>query len=321
VRRRTEENGVGMNAERVRKKKKLVSLVIVNYNGKGDSIELLESLKMTDYPNYEIIFVDNASADDSVQVIKRKFPYAKIVENKENLGYAGGMNRGIQASKGDYIVLLNNDMVVFQKDWLTKLVDVAESDEKIGVVRGLFLYYKTDVIDTIGQMERNAVLRLINPYLPLFKREKYDGVFREFVEISGGNGLVKRKVFDTVGLLDEKMFIYFEEIDFCHRAGKAGFKMVSITSSKLWHKGSNTIRKNTYFSTFHNYKNKLRFYLKNYDPISKMFAMILNLSFYMGLMVFYAAKGRYDLSKALRDAIYWNILNWRDYVKARHFKF
>jgi len=111
----------------IKSKSKLVSIVIVNYNGKNDTLEFLDSLKKTSYPNYEIIVVGNASTDGSVEAIREKFPKVGIVRNKRNLGC--GLNSGIECGRGDYIVTLPNDMIAFQKSWLSEAVKVAESDK------------------------------------------------------------------------------------------------------------------------------------------------------------------------------------------------
>jgi len=306
----------GSSFKRIRSKKKLVSLIILNYNGKKDTIEFLRSLKKTDYPNYEIIVVDNGSTDGSPQVIKRKFPHVKLIKNKKNLGFAGGMNSGVKRSNGDYVVILDNDRCINKSDWLSLLVQTAESDKKIGVVVPMLLDYKTKKIQSLGLIAPNFLARIIfTPYI--FKpRDKQDrGQFSQVIDIEAGNGLIKREVIKKVGLFDEKMFNYFEETDLCYRIKKAGYRVVLQPKSKMWHKGSSTIKPHSYFAIYHNYKNKIRFILKNYDFLTKFFALLFNLGiYYEFLILWYALKGRSDLSKAVFDGIMWNIKNWKDYV-------
>jgi GT2 family glycosyltransferase len=304
----------GSSFERIESRKKLVSLIILNYNGKKDTIEFLRSLKKTDYPNYEIIVVDNGSTDGSPQVIKRKFPYVKLIENKKNLGFAGGMNSGIKKSRGEYIVTLDNDRFIIQKEWLSLLVETAEYDKKIGVVIPMLLRYGTNKIQ--GWQVAPNFLTKITSVTFLFGAGKKDrGQFSKIVDIAAGNGLFKKEVLEKVGLFDEKMFNYFEETDLCYRIKKAGYRVVLQPKSKMWHKGSSTIKPKSYFAIYHSYKNKIRFILKNYDFLTKFFALLFNLGiYYEFLILWYALRGRSNLSKAVFDGIMWNIKNWKDYM-------
>ncbi len=295
-------------------KQPLVSLIVLTYNGKEDTIEFLESLKKTDYPNYEIIVVDNASTDGTTEAVIKKFKNIKVIENKKNLGFAGGMNSGIKESKGKYVVLLNNDFVASQKEWLSLLVNAVESDDIVGIAIPMILYYDTDIIESLGKTMPGIFTKLISTTFLLGHKKKDKGQFREKIEIVAGNGLVRRDVFEDIGLLDEKMFIYFEEMDFSFRARQAGYKVICEPRSKLWHKGSATIKEGSYFAIYHNYKNKIRFILKDYDSISKVFALSFNSIYYIFLIISYSLKGRPDLSKAVIDGVIWNFRNWKDYV-------
>lgn len=303
-----------MRKSKKRSKRDLVSLIILNYNGKDDTIEFLQSLKRTDYPNYEIIVVDNASTDGSVEAIRNKFPKVKIVKNKKNLGFAGGMNSGIRKSKGKYVVISDNDRYVSQKEWLSLLVDVAESDGKIGIVVPMFLYYRTNIIQSIGQVAPNILTKITSVTFLLGLGEKDKGQFSKIIDIAAGNGLIKREVLEKIGLFDEKMFRYFEETDLCYRAKKIGYRVVSEPRSKMWHKGSATINAKSYLSIYENYKNKLRFILKNYGPFTKSLAIGFNLFYYTYLIMSYALTNRPHLSKGIIDGIMWNCKNWKDYI-------
>ncbi|HNL27885.1 MAG TPA: glycosyltransferase, partial [bacterium] len=112
----------------------LVSVVILNYNGRRFTDTLFESLRRTTYPHVEWVMVDNASSDDSVSYTREKFPWVRIIETGANLGYTGGNNVGILQSKGAYVVLLNND-VEADPDWLTHLVNAAEADASIAALQ------------------------------------------------------------------------------------------------------------------------------------------------------------------------------------------
>lgn len=302
-----------------------MSIVIVNYNGKEDTLNFLQSLKKTDYPNYEIIVVDNASSDDSVKAVRERFPYVRVVRNRRNLGYSGGLNSGIKHSRGEYIVGLVNDMIAFQKSWLSEAVKVAESDERIGLVASIWVRY--DDADMMQQREPLRLGRVSEKILELLGSEFF-GIgyitrrkanhLPEVLDIRFGNGLIKRSVLEEVGLFDEKMFLNYEANDFGYRLRKAGYRVVLATKSKLQHEGAaSTKKKSRYFLHYHFYRSKIRFVLKNYGLLTKTFAVAVEFPYFMLLVVKYVLSNRFDLARALRDAIIWNVDNRRDYTTVR----
>jgi len=303
-----------MKAVKNGSKRPLVSLIVLTYNGRDDTLAFLESLRCTDYTNYELILVDNASSDGTVEEVRSRFPGMKVVENDENLGFAGGMNVGVRESRGKYVVMLNNDMIAAQKEWLSLLVDAAEADERIGIAIPMVLYYGTDKIESLGKAVPNFLTKITATTSLLAHKEKDRGQFKEIVDIAAGNGLVRHDLFDRIGFLDEKMFIYFEETDFSYRARKSGYRIVCEPKSKIWHKGSATIKEGSYFAVYHGYKNKIRFILKDYDGFSKIVALLFNAAYYPFLVVKYVLKGRLELSRAVIDGVAWNLRNWKDYV-------
>ena len=130
-----------------------VSIIILNYNGIKFVERCLKSVLNTDYPLFEVIFVDNGSTDGSPELVQKLFGEDKrlrIILNKENLGFTGGNNVGIKMSKGEYIVLLNNDTEV-PSDWLRQLVLVMEKRRDIGMAQPAILYMDMDhTIQTLG---------------------------------------------------------------------------------------------------------------------------------------------------------------------------
>jgi len=296
----------------MRKKKsnpKLVSIIFPNYNGKRDTIEYLRSLKKTTYKNFEIIVVDNASIDGSVEAIKKKFPRVKIIENKENVGITIAENQAIELSKAEYVVFTDNDMIVHEPQWLTGLVNTAESDPKIGSVVPVRISYRNrDEIETKG-----GIRETIENYNK-FKFTKFlYKVFGAPIFITGVS-LIKRKVIDEVGPFDEKMFGEFGDVDMHYRIVKAGYKVVYEPKSNILHKGSSTWKEKSHSRLSRHYIERLRFILKNYSPIMKIFTLSINLIFFIFLFLYHALRGRFDLSKAVIDGIVWNIKNWRDYI-------
>ena len=289
-----------------------VSVIVLNYNGKENTLKLLHSLQKTIYPNYEIIVVDNGSTDGSVEAIRKKDCSIVIVENTKNLGYSGGMNAGIRNSRGEHVVLLNNDMVVHHPNWLSELVKIANQDREIGVVGPMLLEYAMpEKIQQVGSVLSNWFL--IGAWVPIGAGQKDCGQYSKPIEVTWTNGLIKRIVIERIGMLDEKMFAYWEEVDFCFRAKKAGFKIIVTPKSKIWHTGSATIKKRTFFVIYEFYKNRLRYILKNYGRLHKIVAIAFNLLYYLARILFFLVKGEGKRSIAVLDAIRWNIKKRKDY--------
>ena len=181
----------------------------------------LESIfSTTTYPDYEVIMVDNASSDGSVEML-REFARKKkirLIENKANVGYSRGKNQGFALAKGGYVYMLDSDTLV-DDGWLEKAVETIELDDKIAAV-GSFLYHPTEKPSPgESRMEKRAV---------------------------GGAGmLMRRKALEEVGCLDAEAFspYYGEEIDWCYRARNRGWKILQANASRVRHWGSASTRK------------------------------------------------------------------------------
>ncbi len=229
-----------------------VSIIILNYNGLKDTIECLNSLKKITYQNYEVIVVDNASKGNDADILEEKYKdYIILIRNKENLGFTGGNNVGIrkvlEEDKSDYILLLNNDTVV-EPNFLDELVKVCQSNSKVGILGPKIYFYdfegRKDVIQSAGAR--------INLWLGKFEGkgggEIDKGQFDKISEVDYVGGsclLIKTEVIKKIGLFDEKYFLYFDETDLCIKAKKAGYLILFVPSSKIWHKqGASTKKEN-----------------------------------------------------------------------------
>lgn len=221
----------------------LVSVVILNYNGlkylKEILKECLESVLNTNYPNLEIIFVDNGSTDASADYVAKNYPGIKVVRNKSNLGFSKGFNTGIRVSSGKYIALLSNDMVV-DPNWLNPIIQVMENDQKIGLAGFKRLVLgEENRIDGIG-----GDLYLCGRVKPIGVREidkgQYD-IVREDLDYIGGAMVLRRETLRKTGLFDPNLFLFSEDIDLCYRIRKKGYKVVYIPQAIIYHKGQATI--------------------------------------------------------------------------------
>ncbi len=218
-----------------------VAIIIVNWNGLKDTIECIESVKKIDYPDYEIIVIDNGSEKFDADILEKKFSSEiGIIRNKENLGFAGGNNIGIRyalENGADFVLLLNNDTVV-DKGFLSEMIRVASLDNRIGAVGPKIYFYseinkiwfaggKINKILTKGEMIGYGEI----------DQGRYD-TEKETDFITGCCLLVKREVFEKIGLLSEEYFVYYEDTDWCLRARKSGFKCVYAPKAEIWHKAS-----------------------------------------------------------------------------------
>lgn len=291
------------------KKEPLVSLVIPSYNGKDLAVGLIESVKKVTYKNFEIILVDNGSVDGTYEHVKKYYPYVKAVKIEKNRGFAGGMNFGIKHSKGDYIVVMNNDMTV-RPNWLTELVKVGESDKTIGIAGSAYTEKNIGFV-RLGYKESGKIILNFKPVD--VHKEKLDEL-PNVIEVDNTFGLTRKEVLNKIGLFDEKYFIYWEEVDLCYRARKAGYQVVATPRATVYHAGSQTMKKFSYLKTLHYNKNKIRFILKNLSFTRKVVNLPLILVQYLIKSLFYLVKGNLPHSLAMLQAIFWNIKNFKDYL-------
>lgn len=298
-------------------KKPLVSVVILNWNGKEMTAACIKSLDKLKFKDFEIVVVDNGSGDGSADYISKKFPKIRLVKNKRNLGFAGGNNSALDFAKGKYICLLNNDMVV-DPLWLTRLLSVMEKDKKIGAAGGgRFdwndenpIYNKKNILRTIKHLNRYTGF----PY-----EENYHERLEDVDSLSGGAVLLNRQVIDKIGFFDTRFFAYTEDRDLFARMKRAGYKTIYVPKAYIWHQISRTGRRNKYRFNFLLLRNHLYFLFKNFDPYYLQLAVIL--------YIFREAKASVreivvnardpELERARRDVARWFLKNFKRLMKIR----
>lgn len=239
------------------------SVVVVNYNGGELLSGCVESVRRCTR-DYEIILIDNASTDNSLALISPGKDL-RVFKLSSNLGFARANNIGVRASSGRYVVLLNSDTVV-TRNWLDALVGQAEKDPWIGLVTPKLLKSSNPLLlDSTGHscQYENAVCR--DRGQGEADNGQYDDL-AELVSCSFACALIKKQVFLHIGLLDEKMFLYFEDFDFSLRARIAGWRVVYCPESVVYHaRGGSTrsSRQRQLWSRARGYP--LRIILKNYQ--------------------------------------------------------
>ena len=233
-----------------------ISLVIPNYNGGKYLLDCLKSIYATP-PTFslETILIDNASTDNSPAVAKKKFPQIQLIRLSQNYGFSRAVNAGIKKAKGDYVLLLNND-IRLTPTAINALVKTLESNPRAGIVGG-------KMVDSQGRFCSPGFN--LNPYLGFtIYNQSGQNTEREVDWLSGAAMMIKKSVFSRVGLFDEKFFFYFEDTDFCLRVKKAGFKIIYQPRAKILHLGglsSRQVDKNLLYTWW--YRGKFRCLLKN----------------------------------------------------------
>ncbi|MDF2386932.1 glycosyltransferase family 2 protein [Nostoc ellipsosporum NOK] len=220
-----------------------IYIIVLNWNGKEDTIECLESVQKIDYPNYKILLVDNGSIDDSVAAIRERFPQVSIIENGANLGFAAGNNVGIDyaISQGaDYIFLLNNDTIV-DPQILWAFIRANKQYPDAGILGSKIYYYKQpQKIWYAGVEWIPSQARFLHLGCGNIDNDKDWREFQFPEYICGCAILVKAEVVKKIGMLEPKYFLMWEEVDWCYRAKRAGYKCLLVPESKVWHKISSS---------------------------------------------------------------------------------
>ena len=232
----------------------LVSIIIVNYNGKRFLNDCLSSLSSIKYTEHEVILVDNNSTDESIDFVKQKFPSVIIKQLDQNLGFAEANNIGGDIAKGDLLLFLNNDTKVTE-GFLDPLVEAIKSDE-IAICQSLLL--KPDgAIDSSGDF--------IDQYGRAYNNKTIPKQTSPILCARGACMLVKKNIFNDLGQFDKNFFVSFEDVDFGLRARICGYDAVIVPNSIVYHLGSGTISKMKKEIQFHSIKNFLILRLANFE--------------------------------------------------------
>jgi hypothetical protein len=246
-----------------------LSIVVPNWNGIQFVGMCLDSLQRSHFSGYEVIVVDNGSIDGSRELVRDRYPWVRHILLPDNMGFAIACNEGIKAARGDYIILLNNDIEV-EPDWMHELYEGMERHPEcgMGTSKMMFLHDRESFYNTgdlfhawssgggRGQGERDV---------GQYDKEEY--VFGA----CAGAGIYRRSLFETIGLFDEDFFIFAEDVDLNMRAQMSGLKTVYLPRAKVYHIGTATVglysdryvylcKRNDVFVLVRNYS--LRMYFK-----------------------------------------------------------
>lgn len=213
------------------KKRPLVSAIVPTFNIKKTALECIDSIVRQNYHNLEIIVIDNGT-DGTYLTVKKKYPHIKVYKSPKNLGSTGGMNAGLKKAKGDYLWFIDHDNIL-NNDMLSELLNIAESDKKIGVVHPKIYYWeRKNIIWLAGGSV--GMITGFNYTRGGLDKGQYDKV--EEIEIAGANFLVKREVINKVGFYDNVYWVAYEDADWSARVRKTGYKIIYTPKAICYHK-------------------------------------------------------------------------------------
>ena len=248
---------------------KSVIVLILSYNGKHLLDDSISSYLANDYPNFEVVVIDNGSTDGTKEWVEKNYPDVFVLRTEKNLAYSGGFNFGLDYAfnkrNADYVLITNNDVKADRKV-ITELVKVAETDPMIGFVTGkVYFYDKPEILQTVGKK-----------YDPVFwngghigNNEKDEGQYDTIEERAWCDDiywLVKRSVWEKTGGYDTEFAFQSEDWDWQVRAKLYGFKIYYTFKAKIWHKHSATIGKSSPFKIYYDARNPLIVQLKYRSP-------------------------------------------------------
>lgn len=297
----------------------LVSVIIVNYNGLKHLKDCFDSLYCLDYKNFEILFVDNGSQDDSVKFIKKNYEKIKIIQLDKNYGFCLPNNIAASQANGKYIILLNNDVIV-DKKWLTELVKVAETSEDIGVVGSKIYYFdqRTIVNYAGGSLDRFGIIRHVGSGST---DNTEINTQRETFYALGAAELIRKEIIDKVGLFDPTYFAYYEDIDISWLAWILGYKVIYAPKSFIYHKTCQVLNRQYDLIFYLNERNRLRTLVKNFEKKTVLLKILYGY-FKNRILILISAirNSEYYAKIFLRNyfkVIAWNILHLKSLIRNR----
>ncbi|MGC8866415.1 MAG: glycosyltransferase family 2 protein [Bacteroidales bacterium] len=247
---------------------KRVAVVILNWNGRAFLRQFLPGVIRHSAHIADIVVIDNGSTDDSIACLRENFPEVKVMDNTQNLGFAGGYNKGLEKVDNEYYILLNSDIEVTE-GWIEPLLQYM--DEHLGVAAcqpKLLSWQQPEYFEYAGASGgfidnwgypfcRGRLFQLL---------EKDEGQYDEPVRIfwaSGASMFIRRNAFWEVGGFDPDFFAHMEEIDLCWRLQHLGYEIHVVPSSKVYHIGGGTLPKQSWRKTYLNMRNNGLMLIKN----------------------------------------------------------
>jgi GT2 family glycosyltransferase len=290
-----------------------VSIVTLNWNGLGVTLEFLESMKLSTYKNYEIIVVDNGSdIDPTEKIMAGNYYNTKVVKSPVNLGSAGGNNFGMRHSRADYdfCFQLNNDAEI-TPDLIEKCLEPFYTDSSIGVVCPKIRFYdKPDVIQYAGFNKMNMLTGKTTAVGSLEVDNGQHNVSGYTHLAHGCAMMVKKEVIEKVGMMAEKYFVYYDETDWSARIIKAGYKIYYQAQGLCFHKESISMGKESPLKVYYMVRNRL-FFTRRHATLPQLVVFIGFFSFLTipKTVLKFSLKKEWKHLKAFINGVTWNLKN------------
>lgn len=275
-----------------------LSIIIVNFNTKKLLANCLNSIFAYPYDEeLEVLVVDNASSDGSSEMISKTYPQIKLISNRENLGFSRANNQGIRESKGTYMLLLNSDTEILEGA-LKAMCEFMDDNPQAGAIScQLLLPDGTPQPFTYGQDP--TLSYLIRRIIRMLSKQKYmhswtgEGAV-ETEWVTGACMMVRREAVDSAGYLDENIFMYFEDNEWCHRMRKQGWKIYFLPQVRVVHLGGRSLAADDPGRKAEYYKSLIYFYQKHYSLPAQIFLR--------GLLRFYRLVLARQTSERMKEA-------------------
>lgn len=296
----------------------LISVIILNWNGKKFLHTCLSSLTKITTPRIEIIVVDNHSSDDSVVYIKKTFPKVNVIASRKNNGFAGGNNVGAGIATGQYLLFLNNDTKV-TKEFLIPMIETCRRDPLIGCIQPeMRIMNHPDLLDEAGAYLTISGFLYHYGYRKKYRLPMYQNK-RVIFSAKGACMLIPKHIFDQVGGFDEDFFIFFEETDLCHRLWLAGYKVVYLPDSSIYHvAGGDTTDTYTYERRVYlTFKNMNCSYLKNFGTLFLATIYPVFVVFQMGVLFYFFVTLQFGVVNAILSGWWWNLVHLHTTLQKR----
>ncbi len=271
-----------------------VSIITINYNGYQDTSALIETIPF--YDNMEVIVVDNASNNQEADIIAKRYPQVRVIKSERNLGFAGGNNLGIQAALGKYLFLVNND-TIFKEFNIQALIGRMESSSEIGIVCPKIRFaWDNNPIQFAGytSLSKTTVRNRAIGYGE-DDHGQYDTA-HPTPYAHGAAMLIRRNAIDTVGLMPECFFLYYEELDWSMMFARSGYQIWYEPTCTIYHKESQSTGQNSPLRTYYLTRNRLLLVRRNPKEFIRPLAYI----YLIGVVALrdilkYTLRGRFDL--------------------------
>jgi len=295
-----------------------VGVIIVNWNLPDDTITCARSVLASEGISSQIVVVDNGSTDNSVQRLQSALPQTTMLSLPENVGFAGGINVGLEYLYGkdiEYILLLNNDTFL-APDCMIQLLSALTDDPSVAVAGPLIFYADNpEYVWYLGDRERPLWPVPFSLLRGMRYQDQYKGVL-EVDYVSGCAMLVRCSVLKSLDGLNERLFMHYEDADFCWRVREGGWKIVSVPDARMWHKVSTSSRNLGSLVNYYRLRNRVWFYAthrRGFYRVYALFYVLLHEFIRHGYAFLFKGQKTFRLyKKAIEHGISGELGKWND---------